>query len=395
MRILFKLIIISSIMIGCSGVRQVEQAVNSGDFDRAIDLSVRRLINNKNAKRNQDYVLLLETAFAKAVEQDQIVLNRLESDPNPNTLESIYQILDNMQHRQDKIRPLLPLKINKTGSHAQFNIQDYSTKIVQARTKLSEFLLNRARLGLDQANKLQARQLFDDLQYLQSINPDYRDAAALSNRALELGTDYILVSLANNTQQIIPQRLEDELLNFSTYGLNDRWTVYHNNSIDNLDYDYDLNIEFMNINISPEQVLQKELHKEQQVKDGFEYELDDRGNVRKDSLGNDIKRDKFKLVKAIITQNTQFKEVSIDANLLLIDRISGQQIDRFPIASSFVFEYIYGSVQGDRRAIDRDYLQTLNPRAIPFPTNEQMVYDAGEDLKLKVKEVLTGLILRR
>ncbi|MBF4985991.1 hypothetical protein FNJ87_17215 [Nonlabens mediterrranea] len=150
-----------------------------------------------------------------------------------------------------------------------------------------------------------------------------------------------------------------------------------------------------NIYISPEQILQKELQREKQVKDGFEYELDERGNVKKDSLGDDIKTDKYKLVKATILQNTQYKEVSIDANIIVTNLTSGQLIDRFPVGSAFIFNYIYGSVSGDRRAIDADYLQTLNAEAVPFPSNEQMIYDAGEDLKLHIKEVLIGLKLRR
>lgn len=271
---------------------------------------------------------------------------------------------------------------------------DYSKKVIAARTSLSDHLLDNARKSLNVANTLQARTIYDDLIYLNKINPNYKDTAVLLDKALEKGTDYIMVSLKNETQLVIPERLEEELLNFSTYGLNDKWTVYHNRHNDNIFYDYSLNINFRNINISPEQVLQKELQKEKQVIDGFEYELDERGNVKKDSLGDDIKKDKYKLVKATIFQSTQQKEVSIDANIIVTNNYNRQLVDRFPIGSTFIFNYIYGSVNGDRRAVDEDYLQTLNARAIPFPSNEQMIYDAGEDLKLRIKEVLTGLRYR-
>lgn len=395
MKQVYSFFLCSFLLISCNGLKKTETAINTGNFDQAIDIAVSNLVSDKNAKRKKEYVLLLEDAFAKAVQEDQIVLNRLKSDPNPEVLEAIYETLENMEIRQSKIRPLLPLKIYGTGKQAKFPMEDYALKIIAARTELSDHLLNKARNSLSVSNTGQARIIFDDLDYLNSINPNYKDVQDLMDQALEKGTDYILVTLRNDTQQVIPQRLEEELLNFSTYGLNDKWTVYHNKKNDNTYYDYDLAINFRNINISPEQLLQKELQKEKQVKDGFDYELDERGNVKKDSLGNDIKKDKFKLVKATVFQSTQQKEVSLDANIIITNRQSGQLVDRFPVSSSFIFTYIYGSVNGDRRAIDKGYLETLHPEAVPFPSNEQMIYDAGEDLKIRIKEVLTGLRLRR
>lgn len=395
MRILYFLLLVSVTLCSCSSVKKAETAINTGNFDRAIDIAINNLASDKNAKRKQEYVVLLEDAFAKAVSEDQIVLNRLQSDPNPAVLESIYETLLNMQSRQSKIRPLLPLKIFDTGKLASFPMIDYSKQVIEARTTLSNHLLESARSSLNGANTLQARVIYDDLIYLNNINPDYKDTSQLIEKALEKGTDYFIVSLKNDTQLAIPKRLDEELLNFSTYGLNDKWTVYHNRSNDNIFYDYSLDINFRNIIISPEQVLQKELQREKQVIDGFEYELDERGNVKKDSLGDDIKKDKYSLVKATIFQSIQQKEVTIDANIIVSNRNTGQLVDSFPVSSTFIFNYIYGRVNGDKRAIDEDYLQTLNAQAIPFPTNEQMIYDAGEDLKLRIKEVLTGLKLKR
>nr|WP_042293798.1 hypothetical protein [Nonlabens ulvanivorans] len=395
MKTIYSLLFVYIILASCSSVKKAETAINTGNFDQAIDIAISNLASDKNAKRKQEYVVLLEDAFAKAVSEDQIALKRLQSDPNPAVLESIYETLLNMQYRQSIIRPLLPLTIYETGKSASFQMVDYSKKVIAARTSLSEHLLDNARKSLNVANTLQARTIYDDLIYLNTINPNYKDTSVLLDKALEKGTDYIIVSLKNNTQLVIPERLEEELLNFSTYGLNDKWTVYHNRRNENVFYDYGLDIHFRNINISPEQVFQKELQREKQVKDGFDYELDERGNVKKDSLGDDIKKDKYKLVKATIFQSTQQKEVSIDANIIITNKYTGQLVDRFPLGSTFIFSYIYGSVNGDRRAVDEDYLQTLNARAVPFPSNEQMIYDAGEDLKLSIKEVLTGLRFRR
>jgi hypothetical protein len=285
----------------------------------------------------------------------------------------------------------LPLKSLKNNRLAQFEFQDYHSEILASRTILSDYLLDNSKEAIAVATIMESREVYNDLRYLDKINPNFRDTRALMQQALEQGTHYILVGLQNQSQTVLPERLEEELLNFSTYGINDQWTQYHNNKINALDYDYDLDIIIDRIVISPEQVLQKELIKEKQIKDGFIYEYDTNGNVKKDSLGNDIKKDKFITIKANVIQNTQLKESNVNAIVQLKDKRTLQVVDRFPVNSSFVFTYIYGSIYGDRRALEANYLETLNPQSVNFPLDEQMVYDTGEDLKLKIKQILNRL----
>lgn len=375
----------------CSGLKKTETAINQGDFDQAIHIAVENLVDGKDSKRNQEYIPLLEEAYLKAMEQDQILLKKWKLDPNPTVLEPIYEAYVRMDRRQHIIRPLLPLKIRNKNRDARFDFKDYNTKIIESRTTLSDFLLENSINALAVSSTLESRNIYNDLNYLDKINPNFKNTRALMQEALEKGTHFIFVDLKNQSQTVLPQRLEEELLNFSTYGINDQWTQYHNNKVNTLDYDYDLNIIIDRIVISPEQVAQKELIREKEIKDGFIYEYDTNGNVKKDSLGNDIKKDKFITITANVIQNTQFKESNVNAVVELKDNRSGQTVDRFPVNSSFVFSYIYGSVYGDRRALDANYLETLNPQAIVFPTNEQMVYDTGEDLKLKIKQILNNL----
>jgi hypothetical protein len=387
------LIVVTALVLlaSCSSVKKTETAINEGDFDQAINIAVENLVDGKNSKRNQEYIPLLERAFKKATEQDQMQLQRWQLDPNPAVLEPIYETYLRMDRRQNRIRPLLPLKSLKNNRLAQFEFQDYHSEILASRTILSDYLLDNSKEAIAVATIMEFREVYNDLRYLDKINPNFRDTRALMQQALEQGTHYILVGLQNQSQTVLPERLEEELLNFSTYGINDQWTQYHNNKINALDYDYDLDIIIDRIVISPEQVLQKELIKEKQIKDGFIYEYDTNGNVKKDSLGNDIKKDKFITIKANVIQNTQLKESNVNAIVQLKDKRTLQVVDRFPVNSSFVFTYIYGSIYGDRRALEANYLETLNPQSVNFPPDEQMVYDTGEDLKLKIKQILNRL----
>jgi hypothetical protein len=243
----------------CGSIKKTETAINQGSYDQAINISVEQLVDGKNSKRNQEYIPLLEQAYKKAVAQDQVALKRGQLDPNPAALESIYECYLRMEKRQNKIRPLLPLKLQKENREASFTFQDYNAKIIDSRTTLSDYLLSTSTAMLATANTLESRNVYDDLKYLDKINPNFKDTRVLLQKALEKGTHYILVDLDNQSEKVLPKRLEEELLKFSTYGINVPWTQFHNKKIYSLVYDYDLNIIIDGIFISPEQVAQKEL----------------------------------------------------------------------------------------------------------------------------------------
>jgi hypothetical protein len=201
--------------------------------------------------------------------------------------------------------------------------------------------------------------------------------------------------MVNDTQQVIPRRLEEDLLNFSTYGLNDLWTVYHNNPDTQRRYDFGMEVILRNIAISPEQIKEREIIREKQVVDGWKYALDGDGNVLKDSLGNKIKVDKFKTVRCEYYETRQFKTSSIVGTVTYKDYNTKQLIEAFPLQSEYLFEHFYATSRGDRRALDQNLLSYLDNRRVQFPSNEQMIFDTGEDLKLQLKEIITGNSFRR
>ena len=65
-----------------------------------------------------------------------------------------------------------------------------------------------------------------------------------------------------------------------------------------------------------------------------------------------------------------------------------QQLNSYPLTSGFVFEHIFGDFRGDKRALDNKLLQLASRQRVPFPSNEQMVFDSGEDLKNRIKSII-------
>lgn len=383
------------VLITSCGVRQTRESLTSGDYDSAIQNAVEGLRNRKDAKGKQDYVYLLEEAFAKAKERDLRNIATWFKDANPNNLEKIFNTYQQLNNRQELIRPLLPLKLLKEGRNAIFPFDDYTDQIVSSKNALSKHLYDNSKALLLSKDKMSIRRAYDDLVYLDQLSPDYKDVAKLMDEAKFKGTDYVSVFTKNETNMVIPVRLQNDLLDFSTFGLNDKWTVYHSNRLKDINYDYGLIVNFREINISPEQVKEKEFIKEKQIKDGTKPLVNAQGQQVKDSLGNVIMVDNFKTIRINIYEFRQFKSTQVTAKVDYIDFKTNQLIDTFPLASEFVFEHIYSTYNGDRRACDDSYLPYFDRRAVAFPSNEQMVYDSGEDLKAKLKDIIVRNKFRR
>lgn len=377
------------------GVRETRTALASGDYDVAIVKAVNQLKSNKNAKGKQEYVLMLEEAFAKAKERDERTINLWDKEKNPNNYESVFNTYAQLNERQELIRPLLPLRVLNQNRKAIFIFEEYANDLIRSKNSLSEYLYINAENKLKNATKFEARAIFDDLIYLDKINPNYKNTRKLVENAKIKGTDFVHVYTKNETNMIIPVRLQNDLLDFGTNGLNDVWTVYHSNRLPSITYDFGLILNFRNIIISPEQVREKEFSKEKQIKDGVQNLLDKNGNVVKDSLGKPIKVDKFKTVQVTIYEFTQFKSCQVEAKVDYIDFNNNQLLSTYPLSSEFVFQHVYATYNGEKSAADDSYISFFDQRSIPFPSNEQMVFDAGEDLKQKLKSIISSHRFRK
>ncbi|WP_372752474.1 hypothetical protein [Mariniflexile sp.] len=386
-RTLLSLLLITC-TLSCSTSKQIEKAVSAGNYDQAIYDAIGKLRTNKEKKGKADFIAMLQEAYNKANERDLSNIDFLKKDNNPENYLRIYDMYVGLNKRQELIKPLLPLAIN--GRAVKFDIKDYSSQIIIFKNNASLNLYNNASALLKSNNKLDARQAFAILQDIEDINPNYKDVRNLLEVAHNKGTDFVLVNMINDTRKTIPTRLEDDLLNFSTYGLNNLWTVYHSNPVEKVTYDYNMRVNLRDINLSPEQIKERQIIKEKQVADGKQNLLDAKGNVVKDSLGKAIQVDKLITVRCEYYESTQFKSAKVAGNVEYIDMINKQLVDAFPISSEFVFQHVFASARGDRRALETTLLPFLNNRQVPFPSEEQMIYDTGEDLKLQLKKIINS-----
>jgi len=315
-------------------------------------------------------------------------ISELKISKNPEFYKRVYETYNVLVSRQNAVKPLLPLRVN--GRDVFFELNNYTNDIAEARGNVSDYFYEKGIALLEGDDKFQIRKAHSTLAYIDDINPNYENTRQLMQEAHERGIVYVIVDIENQTNQVIPKRLEEALLDFDTYGLNQFWIAYHAYQKDSLDYDYAMQLQLARINISPEQVREREVLRQREVKDGWQYKLDGNGNVMKDTLGNDIKEDKFINARARLFEVEQFKQAEILANVVFTDLKTQETLEQFNIDSGFIFENFYATFRGDRRALTLDDRNLVRNRAIPFPTNEQMIFDSGEDLKIRLKDIISS-----
>ena len=330
----------------------------------------------------------MEEAYLKAKEDDTRHINFLKKENSPPAAKEIYYTYLDLQARQDLIRPLLPLYSNEMGRKANFVFSDYSNDLLDAKDAYVKSLYQEAIVYMQRNTKKDYRSAFNVLCELDEVQPNYRDVHQLREDARFRGTDFVFVTLNNHTGQFIPFRLERDLLDFNTYGLDDFWTEYHGQRENGINYDLGIDLNFQTIQISPERISNKQYIRTQRIKDGQEYGRDRKGNIVRDSLGNPIKIDKFINVSAQVTITTQQKSVLVGGTVVYKDLNKRRQLNSFPLSSEFVFENAFAKYRGDERTLTAEDRRLLNNYFIPFPNNEQMVFDAGTDIKERFKEIL-------
>ena len=382
MRTTFTFALVMLLLTGCNSVKRNQKFLAQGDYDQVIELAVKKLSKDPNGKNSNAHITFLEEAFAQVVEEDKRRIQFLLQENLPSNTREIYYLYCDLGKRQELVRPLTSLV------DLNVRLEDYTDRILTSKKNFADYLFAEGNNFLSRNTVLDAREAYEYFSDLKNIQANYLGLDDKLNEAHFKGTDFVLVELNNQSGQIIPYRLEQELLDFNTYGLDNFWTEYHSRQEQGIHYTFGIDLNFKDINISPERISEKEFQRKKVIKDGWEYVLDRYGNVMKDSLGNDIKVDKYITVTAAITYTEQTKAVQVVGEAVYLELDRNRVINRHPLGTEFIFENIFARYRGDERALTEEDLDFSKNDFFPFPSNQQMVLDAGTEIKERLKEIL-------
>lgn len=383
---LFAVLGLSLLLTAC---HTAQKFVESGDYDGAITYCVNKLRGKK--KKKTEYVQGLEMAFRKAQARDLNTASQLAAAGRPENWERINSIHRQIRLRQNKIAPLLPL-VSKDGYRANFDFVNIAQLENESRAKAADYLYTQAEellLRADRGDRPAAREAYRLLTDLETrYYKTYRDKDRLLQDALALGTTHILFEIENGSDKMLPRDFTERILAISPRDLNTTWKAYHFERRSDVPVDYRVVFNIRRVDISPERISERAYVDEKDIEDGWEYVLDERGNVKKDTAGNDIKRPRIVRIRAEVLEVLQTKAARLTGTLEIFNADRNARLDRCELGTEVLFEHYASTFRGDARALSKDSKNRIGSRPAPFPHDEDMLLQAADRLVPDIREEL-------
>jgi hypothetical protein len=161
--------------------------------------------------------------------------------------------------------------------------------------------------------------------------------------------------------------------------------------VDGRIYDYLVNVNINMIEVSPELVEKEHFNYSREIEDGWQYVLDNNGNVMKDSLGNDIKVTVYKTITCNITEIHLKKTCTIQGSVDFVREYTSELLTTQPLTAGTAFDHIFAESAGNLNACPGEVIDLINREPLPFPRSDIMILETAD----KMKDVIEDLIRRK
>jgi len=377
-RIVPFIFILTILMSGCGSSKKQLQ---KGNYDAAIDKAVKQLRKDPKDVKQID---ILVQSYKVASEQDNERVRFLKMENRPNNWDEIYLVYKSLNDRQALVRTVTPLSAN--GKSYDIPYVDYVPEMVNAKRKAADFYFGHGAELMKTNIKENYRQAFAEFVRAKNYVGDYEGIDGRIQEAKYLGMSRVFVSIQNSSILKFPKEFEQDLLALDLPSLNSEWVEYHTQNLNaNTQYDYFVNVNVKNIAVSPDNTTQKDSVIKRDVEDGFTYVLDKKGNVMRDTLGNDIKLIKYKTLQCALVESVQTKACRIDGDVEVVQVNPNKVLKKDPIGAQSSFEHVSSRALGDTQALTPALLQRTKTAPVPFPTDIEMVIRCSESLKMAIR----------
>lgn len=378
------LIAIAMLITGCaSSLKQLQR----GNYDEAIKTAVKKLRVDPTV---QEQIEVLDKAYLLANQQDHDRIKFLKEEGSPYNWDEIFEKYSKLKDRQALVSTVLPLQLG--DQIIDYEYLDYDSEIIQAKRNAADYFWNHANELMKKGDKESYRQAHYEFQKAKEYAGNISNINQLIEEAHWKGISRVFVSFENKTHLKLPDQFKKDLMDFSVTDFNSEWVEFHTtNPSNNTYYDYFTIINLKKIEVSPEQVQQKERMESKEIKDGWEYVLDENGNVVKDSEGNDVKVPKIRTISCTLIETNQYKAAKLEGDVELVQNEPRKVIKQVPIGAESVFEHISARAIGDVNALSDESKELLKNKSVPFPRDIDLIIDGAETFKKSIRDGLGDL----
>jgi len=375
----FGILFIAALLL--SGCGSAKKQLESGNYDAAINKAVTDLRKNPKSEKDID---ILERAMNIAIDQDNERVRFLKMEGRANAWDEIYLIYKKMSDRQTAVRTVTPIQYE--GRTIEWPYVDYMQEMVIAKKKAADFYYTHGQELMQNGTKDSYRQAYAEFARARDYVGDYDGIDQMMQEAKYLGISRAVVTIKNYSAIKFPEEFEKELLALDLPRLNSEWVEYYTSLPDNdTQIDYLINVNLRSVGVSPDKQFQRDSLVKATVEDGFDYVKDARGNVMKDSLGNDVKVKKFTELQCALIQTFQVKECIIQGDVEMMSLYPEKTIKKEPIGATSNFDHVSARAIGDVNALSANQKSMLQSQVVEFPTDLDMVIMCSENLKSAIR----------
>jgi len=375
----FGILFVAALLV--SGCGSSKKQLEVGNYDAAINKAVTEL--RKNPKDEKE-IAILERAMNIALEQDNERIRLLKIEGRTNAWDEIYLIYKKMSDRQSAVRTVTPIRYE--GRTIEWPYVDYMQEMVIAKKKAADFYYAHGQELMKNGTKDSYRQAFAEFVRAREYVGDYPNIDQMMQESKYLGISRAYVTVKNYSATKFPDDFEKELLALDLPRLNNEWVEYHTTMPgDDTQIDYMVSINLRTVAVSPDKQFQRDTLVKATVEDGFDYVKDARGNVLKDSLGNDVKVKKYSNLQCALIRTFQVKECIIQGDVEMRALYPERTIKKEPIGATSNFEHISARAIGDVNALTVEQKKMLQSSIVEFPMDFEMIIMCTENLKNAIR----------
>jgi hypothetical protein len=364
-----------------SGCGSSKKQLQKGNYDAAIEKAVKQLRKDPDDTKQVD---ILTQSYNIANKQDNERIRFLKMEGRPDSWDEIYLVYKALNDRQSLLGTVTPLHNN--GNTVDFPYIDYMAEMIGAKRKAADFYYAHGKELMKVGIKESYRQAFNEFVRAKQYVGDYEGIDNKIQDAKDLGMSRVFISVRNSSVLKFPPEFEQDLLALNLPRLNSDWVEYHTQNLnESTKYDYYVNVNVKSVAVSPDQTIQRDSVIKRDVEDGFTYVLDKKGNVMRDSLGNDIKQKKYKTLQCALVETIQSKACRIDGDVEVIQVNPDKVLKKDPIGAQSNFENISSRALGDIKALNQQQLERTKTAIAPFPSDIDMVLRCSESLKMAIR----------
>jgi len=371
----YPVLFLLSLLTACTSAKK---SFERNDFDVTIQVVAEKLYKKKKVKDEE--LQMFTDAYERALERDKTQIQQLKQGGQSGYWVDIFNIYSKMIKRQETVMRVAPV-VFSNGSTYSPPVYNYEPAREEARERAAEHYYQWAANLLKTGVRSDAREAYKHLDCIFYYYKDYKDAAQLMKVARDMGTAHVLLTVDKNPQLFLPQNFEQELLNYDYNRAVNDWVAFYTNPTDRNKFDFGVKLILTESYMSPGTQKEKFYEDTREVEDGWQYVYDKKGNVMKDSSGNDIKVPKYTRLIARVTEVQMNRSAGVRGVVEFYDFNRKQVVKQENAQGESIFNHYYATFLGDKRALSDESLKKIQNLPMPFPTDMDMIITATNELK--------------